>query len=675
MDLELAAISMSSPTSTMQAVDLNYMQEADVHENQVDWTSTKKILFDASPLGVEDRGLASEASLLQSSTPVANAGTTSTSIAENHEQLVNFKSSTQFEDIRESVELQEACTMTNPREPSMKESMLQVALPPDSLVHLTEAMVEAELEDEIQLEIEDEISREIIALSQKLANLQSRRRRNSKLPVVSKSPETSLLTPPVPSVTTENYHQNKSAPASTCSGGRQRGKRAVAAKFLQSMTPREEATSRLKSCSSPRIKGKACFGMKAKQTSSPHPGKWRMSLGLRLSFASNGSYSHKIARSSNDEHENSPPESSSMREEGTIQSLQSPGNKLTRLGLSCPRAQPRTIRRFDWVKTLRSGESDLRSSPEARVSSRMYHQNTPTGRFLAREPRPNNLEGATGRWRHDLNRTMVEELGNRLDYDHDAKPADSHMGPDLQGSRGGRVVPSRYASSSPPPDVNTKSPTPDGDDYLGWTAHQILKAGSRRSLAGDKSVRSKPGRRVKSCCPNSQGGIRPRGNSMGPMCGGVPAMKANSLPESQAHESRGVANVARKMWFGAPETYQSEYETFLDDPDNDRNFAELFKASMRLHEDIPASNFVLSGAKQIFPTFSPRETLELSLPSDAKMKFIRCMELSVSTKKKAARRSTKECSFERTPICTSMEKVIFSFRGTGQFSGDMSSSS
>jgi hypothetical protein len=129
------------------------------------------------------------------------------------------------------------------------------------------------------------------------------------------------------------------------------------------------------------------------------------------------------------------------------------------------------------------------------------------------------------------------------------------------------------------------------------------------------------------------------------------------------------------MWFGAPETYQTEYETFLDGPDNDRNFAELFKASMRLHEDIPASNFVLSGAKQIFPTFSPRETLELSLPSDAKMKLIRCMELSVSTKKKAARRSTKESSFERTPICTSMEKVIFSFRGTGQFSGDMSSSS
>ena len=664
---------MSSPTFTMQAVDLNCMQEADVPANQVDWTSTKKILFNASSLGVEDRGLASEASVLQSSTPVANAGKTSISISENHEQLVDFKSSTQFG------EFQEACTITNSREPSMKESMLQVALPSDSLVHLTEAMVEAELEDEIQLEIEDEISREIIALSQKLANLQSRRRRNSKLPAVSKTPETSLLTP-VPSVTKENYHQNKSASASTCSGGRQRGKRAVAAKFLQSMTPREESTSRSESCSSPRIKGKACFGMKGKQMSSPHPGKWRMSLGLRLSFASNGSNSHKFARSSNDEQENSPPESNSMRAEGTIQSLQSPGNKLTRLGLSCPRAQPSTIRRFDWVKTLRSGESDLRSSPEARVSSRMYHQNTPAGRLLGREPRPKNLEGATGKWRHDLNRTMVEELGNRLNCDHGATPADAHTGPELQGTRGGRVVPSRYASSSPPADVNTKSPTPDGDDYLGWTAHRILKAGSRRSLAGDKSLRSKPGRRVKSSCPNSQGGIRPRCNSMGPLCGGVPAMKANSLRESQAQQSRGVANVARKMWFGAPETYQTEYETFLDDPDNDRNFAELFKASVRLHEDIPARSLVLSGAKQIIPTFSPRETFELSLPSDAKMKFIRCIELSVSTKKKAARRSTKESSrspssFERTPICTSMEKVIFSFRGTDKFSGHMSSSS
>lgn len=671
MDLELAATSTSSPTYTMQAVDLNCMQ-ADVCEHQVDWASTKKILFNASPLKEEDRSLVSEAAL-QSSTPVANAGKTSTSIAENHKQFTDFfKPSTRFENIGESVE-QEACTMTNAREPSIQESMLQVALPSCSLVHLTEAMVEVELEDEIQLEIEDEISKEIMALSQKLANLQSRQRRNSKLPAISKSPETSLVTPPVPSVTRENRPQNKSAAASTCSSGRQRGKRVVAAKFLKSMTPQEEATSKLASCPSPRSKGKARFGMKGQQMSSPHPGKWRMNLGLRLSFASNGNNSHKFAHSCNDKHENSPPESNSMREEYTIQRLQSPGNKLTQPGLTCPRAQPRTIRRFDWVKTLRSGESDLRMSPEARVSSRMYHQNTFTGRSLGREPRPKNLEGATGRWRHDLNRNMVEELGNRLNCEHGATPADAHMGPDLQGTRcGGRVVASRYASSSPPADVSTKSPTPDGDDFLGRTAHQILKAGSRRSLAGDKSLRSKPGRRVKSFCPNSQGGIRPRGNSTEPPCGRVPAMKANSLPESQAPEYSRDAIVARKMWFGAPETYQTEYETFLDGPDNDRNFAELFKASMRLHEDIPASGFVVSGAKKIFPTLSPRETFELSLPSHTKKNFIRCTELSVSTKKKAARKLTMELSrspsgFERTPICTSMEKVIFSFRGTDQF--------
>lgn len=605
-----------------------------------DFMSTKKNLFDASLLEEEDSDLITFQPVLANN-PLFTQCCEELHTADTSSMSANFEDTTEPENLY---------IVHNCREFHNHQSQFQHLFPHHALRHCTRESLEAQLEDDIQTDIEDEISKEILHLSQKLANLQARHGSqhtlDGSLPAVLSCPVTPVLTPRI--------RQRK---ADACSkkqdgigddGSRHKRGRMVAAKVFQGSANRtsEPGTSGNIQQSRP-VFGRGCpIALNTQKVMR------KEDLGRRCSSSNSNAVTHRCASSSEngqhailEEHgEDSlagTPSSGSIRSNVTDYTLNKRKARTLHVGVTRPQVFPDNGRRFEWVKSLRSGETGIRGSPGSAVSKQPLKLPTPRKQLGEDSESESKISlHSAHQKREALLADMTRELETRLNEFAIRTTPDSAQIPavkDMQETRGvGRVVASRYAGFSEPgvdkdPEASIPKDASEGYGCLDKrTAVHLMKAGLTRGLtAGKKQGSYSKSKVVKS----EMQGEKVKRKSVG-------TQHSNSDPGQPFLDKDGSGDRPEQTaltWSEMKETFETEYETFVEGPSDDPKISDLVNVTNDSQEHTPEKIATIKNSRGS-PPEERTTTLSTSRVSamrsnskrqPMKRTYIRCIEVVV----------------------------------------------
>ena len=478
-------------------------------------------------------------------------------------------------DLKHSAGPTSECILNNSWEPST-EATSEDAVHTKSLMQGTPATVEAELEEDIQREIEAELKKEISLLSQKLAVLQARhgaqRMVEGPLPAVLSCPVTPVLTPRDSKETNVQGSNLNQSDAGANGTRHRRGGPMVATK--QSRQKSEWKASMRPDIPSPGMKQNE--GM-IHQDFSPQSNDYGQAR------------AHEQFNHGNEHSLEGTPSSGSLHSNITDYVMKDPAIQNSHGGVPCPRVYPNNSRRFDWVKTLRSGETGSRVSSGTSVSSDKKSLQMPkTKRPIETKAEcgsKNQRGTTTGNWTNDLS-DMTEMLENRLSdlaIRTTMACVQIRAPQDPGGTRScGHVLTTKHAKYlEPAADKSTKdlgSSLLAENDYGCLdrrTVLHLMKAGLKRGPIRKKIVyqssHSKP-RPVRTCNTHKDATNGKRGETA---CEKV-------SPEKQTQTDE-LKEILQKTELISPNTIKTKCKTFVQFP-NDRPKPSLHcDDSERLH--------------------------------------------------------------------------------------------
>ena len=534
------------------------------------------------------------------------------------------------------------CTLNSSWEPST-ESTSEDAVHPKSLMQGTPATVEAELEEDIQREIEAELKKEISLLSQKLAVLQTRhgaqRMVEGPLPAVLSCPVTPVRTPrdsKETNVQTSNINHSDVGAIGT---RHRRGGPMVAAK-------QSRQKSEWKASMRPDI---------------PPPGM-KQNEGMIHQDYSPQSNDYGQARAHEefnhgDEHSlEGTPSSGSLHSNITDYVMKDPAIQNSHGGVPCPRVYPNNSRRFDWVKTLRSGETGSRVSSRTSVSS----DNKPLQMPKTKRPIETKAECAstgnqrgttTGNWTNDLS-DITEMLENRLsDLAIRTTMACVQIRAPQEpgGTRScGHVLATKHAKYlEPAADKSTKDL---GSSFLAEndygcldrrTVLHLMKAGLKRGPIRKKiahpSSHSKPGP-VRTCNTHKDATNGKRG--------GTACEKVSPEKQTQTDELKDIQQNTELV---SPNTIKTKCKTFVQSPNRRPKSSHHCDDFERLHGEATrnGNSNTLVQSNQVVSTQEKISQSQISTVSSkekqhpVKTTYMRIIELVADTgNQHSAKKST-----------------------------------
>ncbi|KAG0627390.1 hypothetical protein M758_2G197400 [Ceratodon purpureus] len=626
-------------------------RKSELHPDQpLDSMTTKKSLFDASLLQEEDFDLVTFQPVSATDTNMTNSLCT-----QCRGELHAADTSSMSANIEDPTEPENQFIVHNCRE---DQSHIQASFPLHAPGHSTKESLEADLEDDIQRDIEDEISKEIMHLSQKLANLQARhgaqRLLDGSLPAVLSCPVTPVLTPRVKQRKADGVSRKEDGIAN--GGCRNKRGHAVAAKVFQGVanrTPEPGASEKVQQ-SRPNL-GQGCAVALNLQKLMR-----RESLGRRCSSSNSNATTHSCAPSSEngqqggaqEEHWShngddslaGTPSSGSVRSNVTDYTHNKPKARTMHVGpgVTSPGVFPDNNRRFEWVKTLRSGsEPGIRGSPGSAGSKQPLKLPTPKKHSSedSESERKIHLDSAT-KEREALLEGMTRELETRLNELATRTPESAHLPAvqDKQGTRPlGRVVASRYASGyESRQDKHSEGSIPKdvSEDYGCLdkrTAVHLMKAGLTRGLAGKKQDSYSKSKVAKS---EKHGEKLPKTKSIGIQHGDTDP----DQPSLDKHISDDQPQQTSPIWSEMKQTFETEYETFVEGPNDGPKISDLLDATKNLQEQAPRERMATTKIDQGTPL--EEESSVLSKPKGSALRskskrqpikttYIRCIEVVV----------------------------------------------
>ena len=614
-----------------------------------DFMSTKKNLFDAALLEEEESDLVTLQPISAKDTTMANS-----LFSQCREELHTADTSSMSGNFEATTEPENLYIVHNCREFRKDKPQFQASFPHYVLGHCLEESLEAQLEDDIQKDIEDEISKEILHLSQKLANLQARHGAqhmlDGSLPAVLSCPVTPVLTPRIRQRSKGDVRSKREDVIGDESGCRHKRGRVVAAKVFQGNANRTPESGTSEKIQQSRLYDQGCaIPLNVQKVMR------KEILGRRCSSSTSNAATYTCAPSSEnvqqatqEEHGShhgddslaGTPSSGSIRSNVTDYTLK-PKARTLHGGVTSPQVFPDNNRRFEWVKTLRSGETGVRSSPASFVSKQPLKLPIPRKQLVEDTKSESKLRvDIAKKKREALLADMTKELETRLNELANRTTVESAQIPalkDMQATRNvRREIASRYASSSEPrvekhPEGST--PKDVSEDYGCLdkrTAVHLMKAGLTRGLAGKKQGYSKS----KVVKPEQLGERLRKRKSIGIQHGNsdseqpfLDKFNSDDRPEQIPH-----------TWSETKETFETEYETFIERPNDDPEVSDPLIVTKNSKEEYlgKIATFKISQAPPAEEGSTALSTISRELTPRSKSKrqpvkrtFIRCIEVVV----------------------------------------------